>query len=201
MNYLTLSKVYKSIEDKAICEHTTQIAIKANNYTELESKLTEYGHDFTEGSTSIDVKYKGVVEEASATPDELLLGCDNTSIEYSKVLFLIKIFCSENAEIEVKDEYKICRICFEKKYGQLPFDQVKEIIDSKNETNGLTTSSKIEYILVKNKGKRLSCSDIYEIGKPWNLKTLTPRNSVYARVSSLFKKGLIKKDGILYYVD
>jgi hypothetical protein len=65
---------------------------------------------------------------------------------------------------------------------------------------GLSTSQKIEYILIKNTGKKLTSAQIYEIGNPWDLKTLTPRNSVYARASSLHKEGTIKRDGELYFV-
>jgi sulfur relay (sulfurtransferase) DsrF/TusC family protein len=80
------------------------------------------------------------------------------------------------------------------------FETVKKVLNSKDEMYGLSTSQKIEYILVKNQGKKLSASQIYDVGQPWDLKTFTPRNSVYARASSLHKTGLIKRDGLLYYV-
>ncbi len=206
MSYLIFSKLYTLIENDSNnlnnheeCEHNYLNYIKVKNYNELETILTEYGYEFTPGEILIDVKNKSYIEEALATPDSLILTIDNTEIAYSEIHFIIKKMCNNIPVININYDKKYCKECFEKINKQLSFDEIKNILESKNEMQGLSTSKKIEYILVKNRGKKLSASQIYNIGSPWNLTTLTPKNSVYARTSSLYKKGIIKGDGIFYY--
>lgn len=200
MNYLVLSKLYKIINCKNECENNREIILKVQNYKELENYLIDYNYDFIPEEILMDVKIGNIIEEALAKPNSLTLTSDNTKISYSKTQFLIKWFCNNEALIEVKDDKKYCKKCFENKNKELSFEKIKKILDLKNETYGLSTSKKIEYILVKNQEKKLSMGQIYEIGKPWDLKTFTPRNSVYARISSLFKVGSIKRDGVLYFI-
>jgi hypothetical protein len=202
MNFLVLSKIYKLIDDNDNeCENSYLKKIYVKNYEELEKTLIDYNYDFIPGEILIDVKYNDSVEEALVKPDSLTLTSDNTDISYLKIQFFIKWFCSEKAVIQVKDDKKYCKKCFEKIIGkQVKFEKYKSILESKNEMNGLSTSLKIEYILTKNKGKKLSACQIYDIGNPWELTSFTPRNSVYARVSSLYKNGTIKRNGLYYSI-
>jgi hypothetical protein len=200
MNYLVLSKIYKLVEIETDCEHCKVEYIKFKNYENLVKKLDEYNYDYSPEEILIDVKYDSNIEEALVSPDSLILTSDNTEIVYSETHFIIKWFCSNKAAIDVKDDKKYCLDCFEQLNKQLSFDMIKKILDTKDEMYGLSTSKKIEYILVKNLGKKLSAAQIYNIGNPWDLKTFTPRNSVYARASSLYQSGSIKRDGVLYFI-
>lgn len=200
MNYLVLSKVYKLVEDECECENCHLNLMKVKNYEELEQLLIDYEYDYNSGEILIDVRYDGNIEEALATPDKFVLTSDNKRIGYNEVHIPIRWFCKNKSVIEVKDDKKYCKECFEKINKQMSFQRIKHILESKDETFGLSTSQKIEYILMKNIGKKLSAAQIYEIGDPWDLKTFTPKNSVYARTSSLYKEGLIKRDGTLYFV-
>lgn len=202
MNYLVLSKIYKLEKNdcECECENYKLEQIKVKNYEELVSILDEYNYDYTPDEILIDVRYMSNKEEALVKPDSLILTSDNTKIKYSDVQFLIKWFCSNKAVIDVKDDKKYCKECFEKKNKQLPFDMIRKILETEDETHGLSTSQKIEYILIKNKGKKLSAAQIYDLGAPWDLKTFTPRNSVYARASSLWQIGQIKREGTLYFI-
>ncbi len=192
MNFLILSKIYTLVEDD--CENCKLEQFKLENYEELEQKLIEYNYDYVPKEILIDVIYDSNTEEVLATPDSLILTSDNTKISYSKVQFLIRWFCDNKAVISVRDDKKYCQKCFEKINKNLSYQTIKKILESKDETYGLSTGQKIEYILVKNKNKKLSAAQIYDMGMPWDLKTFTPRNSVYARTSSLYKNGLIQKD-------
>lgn len=204
MNFPVLSKVYSLINndpDKHECENCKLEKMNLKNYEQLEQKLIEYKYDYIQGKILIDVIYCSNIEEAlatPATPDSLVLTSDETEIKYSKVKFLIKWFCTKEAVISVKDDKKYCQECFDK--TNQTYDTIKKILETNNEMYGLSTSKKIEYILVKNTGTRLSALQIYNIGVPWDLKTFTPRNSVYARASSLYKNGAIKRSGFLYFV-
>ena len=200
MNYLVLSKVYKLVEDDCECENCRLDFTKVKNYEELEQLLIDYNYDYTPGQILIDVRYDSNIEEALATPNKLILTSDDKRISYAEIQFSIRWFCTNKAVIEVKDDKKYCKECFEKINKQLSFQMIKRILESKDEIHGLSTSQKIEYILIKNLGKKLTACQIYELGSPWDLKSLTPRNSVYARASSLYKEGTIKRDGILYFV-
>jgi hypothetical protein len=199
MNYLVLSKIYKLVEDSQECENCKLNLIKVENYHELVEKLDQNNYDYTPEEILIDVRYESNQEEALVTPDSLTLTSDDTIINYSETQFLIKWFCTNKAVIEVRDDKKYCKECFENTNKQLTFAAIKKVLDSKDEMYGLSTSQKIEYILVKNKGKKLSAAEIYDLGDPWDLKTMTPRNSVYARASTLWQAGQIKRDGVLYY--
>jgi hypothetical protein len=200
MNFLVLSKIYSLIDEECECENCKLEQVKLKNYEELEQKLLEFNYDYTPGEILIDVKYDSNIEEALAKDGSLILTSDDTKIEYSDVQFLIKWFCGGKAVIAVKDDKKYCQECFEQSNKQQSYAIIKKILESKDEMYGLSTSQKIEYILVKNKGKKLSAAEIYDIGAPWDLKTFTPRNSVYARASSLQKEGTIQRDGVMYYV-
>jgi hypothetical protein len=201
MNFLVLSKIYNILENNnQECENNQLIIVKANNYNELEKTLINHNYDYIPEEILISIKNGSVTEEALARPNSLVLTCDDTIIEYPGTQFLIKKFCTEKAVIEVKDDKKYCEKCFQKINKQVNFSKIKSILSSQDEMNGLSTSQKIEYILIKNSGKKLSASQIYDIGEPWDLKTFTPRNSVFARTSSLFNNGIIKRDGVLYYV-
>ncbi len=200
MNYLVLSKIYSLVKDSCECENNELNYLKLASYDELEQKLIEYNYDYSPGEILIDIKYDSNIEEALAKPDSLILTSDGTKIKYSDVQFLIKWFCTNKAVISIKDDKKYCQKCFELTNKQQSYTTIKNILNTEDEMYGLSTSQKIEYILVKNSGKKLSASQIYDIGTPWELKTFTPRNSVYARASSLHKSGLIKRDGILYYI-
>lgn len=200
MNFLVLSKVYKLIEIDCECENSRLDHIKVKDYEELETLLINYDYDYTPNEILIDGKYNRNIEEALATSDYLTLTCDNKKIKYADIQFLIKWFCKNKAVLEIKDEKKYCKECFEKNNKQLSFTKIKKILESKDEMHGLSTTHKIKFILFKNYGTKLSASQIYDIGKPWELNTLTPRNSVYARTSSLYKEGAIKRDGVSYFV-
>lgn len=200
MNFLVLSKVYKLVEEDCECENSHLNFIRVKNYEELEQLLIDYGYDYIPGQILFDVRYNSNIEEALATYNKLILTSDNTKINYCDIQILIKWFCSSKAVIGVKDDKKYCKECFENINKQLCFKKIKSILSSNDETYGLSTSQKIEYILIKNPGKKLTACQIYDLGEPWDLKTLTPRNSVYARASTLYKSGIIKRDGILYFV-
>jgi len=202
MNYLVLSKLYNIIENEEhICEHSKNELITVKNYKELEDTLISYNYDFTPENILIDIKTgNSTTEEVLATSQSLSLVSDNKEISYQDTRFIIKWFCEKKAVIEVRDEKKYCKECFEKLNKQQSFKKIKSIFDSKDEMNGLSTTQKIEYILIKNIGNKISASEIFDIGDPWNLSSFTPKNSVYARLSSLYKKGSIKRDGIHYYI-
>jgi len=201
MNFLVLSKIYKLLnENENECENCKPGLFKLKNYEELEQTLIDYGYDFIKNKLLIDVKYGTNIEEALATPEFLVLTSDNKNIPYSDVKFLITWFCTDKAVIAVKDDKNYCQNCFERLYKQQSFKKIKKILTSQDEMNGLSTSEKIKYILVKNTGKKLTGSDIYDLGIPWELNSFTPRNSVYARLSSLAKNGSITRDGLSYYI-
>jgi hypothetical protein len=202
MNYLVLSKIYKLVEDNnQECENCKLNYFKIDDYKSLVEKLDEYKYDYIPEEILIDVRYESNREEALAipqNPESLILTSDNTKINYSKIQVLLKWFCSSKAVIEVRDDKRYCKECFENINKQISFASIKKVLDSKDEMYGLSTSQKIEYILIK-KGK-LSAAEIYDLGYPWDLKTMTPRNSVYARASTLWQEGHIKRDGVLYYI-
>lgn len=200
MNYLVLSKIYKLVEDECECENCRFDHIKVDSYDFLVEKLDEYNYDYAPEEILIDVKYDSNQEEALVTPNSLSLTSDNTKINFSEIQFIIKWFCTNKAVIDIRDDKKYCEECFEQTNKQLSFITIKKVLESKDEMYGLSTSQKIEYILVKNPGKKLSAAQIYDIGSPWDLKTFTPRNSVYARASSLHQNGMIKREGLFYYV-
>lgn len=200
MNFLVLSKIYKLVKEEQECENCKLNLIRVKNYQDLVQQLSEYNYDYTPEKILIDVKYQSNQEEALVTPDSLTLTSDNAEVNFSDVQFIIRWFCSNKAVIEVRDDKKYCKECFENTNKQLTIAAIKRVLDSKNEMYGLSTSQKIEYILVKNKGRKLSAAEIYKLGDPWDLKTMTPRNSVYARASTLCQLGQIKRDGLLYYI-
>jgi len=200
MNYLVLSKIFKLVKDLQDCENCKLCLVKVDNYNQLTEKLDENNYDYTPEKILIDIKYMTNQEEALATPDSLILTSDDTKINYSDAQFLIKWFCENKAVIEVRDDKKYCKECFESVNNQLTYAAIKKILDSEDEMYGLSTSQKIEYILIKNKGKKLTAAEIYDLGDPWDLKTMTPRNSVYARASTLWQASKIKRDGLLYYI-
>ena len=191
--------MYYLVEDDSECENSRLDVTKVDDYEELEAKLTENDYDFTPGSILVDVKVGVTVEEALARPDNLILTSDSTKITYPETEFLIGWFCNSKAVIGTKDSKKYCKECFEKLNDQIPLSKIVGILKTKDEMYGLSTGQKIEYILVKNKGVKLSSSQIYDLGCPWDLKSFTPKNSVQARVSSLYRNGSIKRDGALYY--
>ena len=73
-------------------------------------------------------------------------------------------------------------------------------MESDDKTSGLSTSKKIQFILVCS-GKPLTANEIYEKGKPWAASGKTPKNTVYARCSTLYQEGVICKEGTKYYVE
>jgi hypothetical protein len=143
MNYLVLSKIYKIIEEDLECENNQLHNITVKNYEELEEKLIKYGYDFTPGEILIDVKNGNNIEEALSKPKSLVLTSDNTKITYLGTKFLIKWFCDKQAVIEIKDDKKYCKECFEQNSKQqISFKKIKSILDSKDEMYGLSTSKK-----------------------------------------------------------
>lgn len=61
-----------------------------------------------------------------------------------------------------------------------------------------STSKKIQAILIFYK-KELTSSEIYELGKPWNITGKTPKNTVIARCSTLYHNNYIEKNEKGYY--
>lgn len=200
MNYLVLSKIYKLVNDDSECECSKTHYFTLNNYDELIDKLNNFNYDYTPDKILIDVKYHNNIEEALVSTESLILTSDNKEVKYNEIQFILKWYCPNTSVIEIKDDKKYCKTCFENISRQLTFRAIKSILESEDEMNGLSTSEKITYILIKNKGTKLSAAQIYELGDPWNLKTMTPKESVYARTSTLYKDGKIKKMGIMYYI-
>ncbi len=64
----------------------------------------------------------------------------------------------------------------------------------------MSTSRKIQLILHKNKGKLLTSTEIYEMGKPWDISGRTPKNTIVARCSTLQKNGVVLKKDNKYFV-
>lgn len=64
----------------------------------------------------------------------------------------------------------------------------------------MSVSKKIQLILHINKGKYFTSSEIYEIGEPWNVSGKTPRNTIIARCSTLYRNGIILKKDNKFYV-
>lgn len=203
MNYLVLSKLYKLIDNEEdneiMCENSKKITVNVESREELINVLEEHNYEYNPEEILMDSKNGSYTEEVLVTPEKTILTSDSTETEIYKVNFLIVKYCKNSAAIEIKDDGKYCEKCFVKKNKDLSFSRIENILRSKDETYGLSTSKKIEYILIKN-GIRLTASEIYSLGDPWDLKTFTPRNSVYARIASLHKYGSIKKDGLKYYV-
>ena len=150
------------------------INFKVNDYNELKKKLIEYNHDCN--TIEFDCYYKNSkVLENVYVKNEILYFCsDNKKVDYSNIKFEIVIDSDSNNNIENN----------------------KEIILS---TSNLSTSRKIQYILLKK--KLLTSLEIYEEGKPWNCKGKTPKNTVIARCSTLYKNGYIKKINNKYFID
>ena len=200
MDYFSVVNNYKLITEESSCENNQNKNIKVGNYQELENILISYEYDFIPEHIIIDTKGPYVTEEALATPDSLTLVSDSKKINYNKTIFMIKWFCNSNADIEVVDDKKYCKSCYEKYTGRPPLEKIKEILNSDDKTIGLSTSKKIHYLLLENKGQKLSAAEIYNLGIPWAATGNTPRNTVYARASSLYQDGLINKEENKYYV-
>jgi hypothetical protein len=66
-------------------------------------------------------------------------------------------------------------------------------VDKHVTVDDLPVSKKI-YFILKFTGERMTCSSIYDYGKPWNIYGLTPRNTITARCSTLYRDGFIQKD-------
>lgn len=199
MSYMALSKLYSILEDSSNqCEYSKKLILIMNDYDHLITLLNHYNYDYIQGNILILIKYELNIEEALATENELILTSDNTRINYKDAKLVITKYCNRKAVISVTSGKKYCKKCFPDK-NQLDLSHILMILKKKDITYGLNVPDKIEYILGKHPGKKFSASEIYELGKPWDLRTLTPRNSVCARLSSLYRNGTIKKENNLYY--
>jgi len=202
MNYLTVSSSYKLVDDESLCENNRLDQISVSDYYELEDILISYSYDFIPNNILIDAKGPNGIEEVLATPSSLTLTCDSKKINYDKTIFLIKWFCNKNAVIEKIDDKKYCKCCYVDNNQVLnsEFEKIKEILESDDKTTGLSTSKKIQFILINN-DKKLTAKEIYELGVPWSASGKTPRNTVYARCSTLYQEGVICKEGTRYFVE
>jgi len=197
MSYAVISKIYRLVEGTHDCEESILESLIIKDYEELVDILEDYKLDYNPQEILVDVKYKGIVEDALAMPTKLVLAVDQKEIMYKDVKFLIMKYCQRKSVIEVIDDKKLCKECFEGK-NQLTFEEIKNILG--DNTYGMTTADKIIKVLHQHQGKKLTSTEIYTLGKPWNLRTLTPRNSVQARASTLYEKGEIKREGDRYYI-
>lgn len=64
----------------------------------------------------------------------------------------------------------------------------------------MSTSRKIQLILHNNRGKLFTSTEIYEMGKPWDISGRTPKNTIVARCSTLQKNGIVLKKDNKYFV-
>jgi hypothetical protein len=210
MNYLILSKIYSlTKDDSELCQNSKVVIVKPIDYHELKELMDKYNYD-TGPTFLVEIINVQTREEATASidhPNRLLLSdgkyigyCEKgTGTENIKGV-IIKEYCDNSAEIDIRDEGLYCGKCFEKLNDQLSFSKIKSILESGDETYGLSTSKKIEYLLIKAKGKRMTAMEIYKQGSPWDLKTFTPKNSVFSRISILHKQNVIKKDPHGYWI-
>jgi hypothetical protein len=198
MNYLFISKTYKLIEGHT-CENNKIHKVTASDYYSLKNILENNNYKPIPKSIIIEAIVNKNTEIVVATPTSLVIASDSKKISYNNITFVIKWSCDKKAEVEVIDDKKYCKTCFSSCFPNLhSIDEIKKILKTNDETLGLSTSKKIQYILSKS-DKKLSAKEIYEKGIPWSAKGNTPKNTVYARISTLFREGIINKDGMLYY--
>jgi hypothetical protein len=76
---------------------------------------------------------------------------------------------------------------------------IEEKVDEENKIKFLSVSKKIIYILLTTQ-KKMSSGDIYLHGLPWSCTGKTPKNTVIARCSTLFRNGFINKENNLYFI-
>jgi len=206
MNYAFVSKLYNlTIDNDDNCENNHLIEFSASDYKSLENVLVNHDYDFIPNNITIDIKRSNCkqVEEALATPGNLILVSDGKKIQYNKTIFLIRWFCNNNAIIEIIDDKKYCEDCYNIDNNQLPVAQIKEILNSNDKTAGLSTSKKIQYLLVQHKNKKFTSKEIYNLFKEnkWLVSGKTPLNTIASRCSMLWQKGIIHKEGVKYYIN
>jgi len=173
--------------------------INAFDYNHLTKILDEYNYDYIPENITIDVKYNGLIEEALINSEKIILTADNKQINYSQIIILLKWFCNNKADIEIIDSGKYCKKCFEI-YSKENFENVLEILNSKDKTSGLSVSKKIQYILLS--GSKMTSKEIYDIfvKEKWKISGCTPKHTVQARCSTLYNLGIIRKEGDKYYM-
>jgi hypothetical protein len=206
MNYLNIIQDFKICTTE--CSYSKLLHIRAYNYLELVGiyKEFEYDHDSDSIRTQVKIGSQDIEEEAIATSTGLVLTSDNSKISYSKVRFIIRKFCNNSSKISINDYGDYCSDCYQreftKKLGFPELESVLETLKSPIEpTKGLSVSKKIQYILQKNPGIKMTSGEIYKKGNPWLSAGITPKNTVAARCSTMFHSNKIKKDCSGYFLD
>jgi len=202
MNYQSVSLKFKLLDEPCDCENWRPMELHVTDYFDLEDKLINLNYDIIPNNIIIDVRIltktnNNLIEEALATPKSLVLVSDFTEIPWENAIFLVKWFCNQPAIIEVKGDKKYCKKCF---HSDKNIDEIINLLKSKDPKKGLPTSKKIQYILLENSPEKLSVSEIYNKGMPWEMVGLTPKNSIAARCSTLFYADIIQKKGKKYFI-
>lgn len=110
-------------------------------------------------------------------------------------------YCKCNNKSVIHDVDRVyCKECFELQYDYLDINTIQDILLKIDPIFYLSTSKKIQYILLKNKGFKMTAREIYKKGEPWNITGLTPLNTLTARCSTLFKGGYINKSDNMFFI-
>lgn len=202
MNCLNIVNQIKFIQnnDDDLCEHIKKKYIIVKNNEELKKKLNKYNYDYNKNENLLNAKTQNqdIEEEVFVSDIELYCTSDNTKLKWSEVQFSFIEYCNELSVINIKDEGNYCEKCYTKLFPNYPkFDTLKKAIGDK--TQCLPVSKKIQYILEKNHGIRMSSTEIYKKGYPWHISGNTPKNTIAARCSTLCRNGVIKKENRKYY--
>ena len=195
---LNIIKHYDLVEN-CLCSNVKTKYISVKNFTELRDILIEYGYDDVPYTLDAKVDNNTIVEDVSVSCGNNLvnLDCDNTKVSYDQVKFMVKVYCNNNAVIMVKDQGEYCEKCYKQIPNVPKLNIVYKVLKENDPFKGLSVSKKIQFILKK--GDKLTSTQIFEEGKPWEAIGKTPKNTIAARCSTLCQKGFIKKEGSFYY--
>ena len=202
MNQLDILQDF-NVEVNSLCQYSLEFNAEVNSYYELVKILVDNNYEYEPGHILLDAKSKteltDVGEEVLATPKSLIYTSDDTPLKWDEIYFILKKYCDNKSVIRVRDQGEYCEDCYKKMFPQFPkIEDIKVALNITDKTLGLSVSKKIQYIL-KNGGKMTS-SEIYKEGCPWVVQGTTPKNTIAARCSTLYNKGVIKKEKNRYYL-
>lgn len=200
MNCLNIVQQFR-LTSGSLCENTQTKTVRVDDYYELQDLLSEYGYDIPKHDLDAKINNNSITEDVLVNEDDITLVCDDTKVKYSDVQFVILVYCNDQSVIRIKDEGEYCQECFEK-MTYPPLETIQTVLKEAKENpfKGLSVSKKIQYILSTNLDTKLTSTQVYEKGKPWEVAGKTPKNTIAARCSTLSKKGHIQKEGKLYYL-
>ncbi len=203
MNCLNIVQQFENVTTAKLCENERDQFLKFDDFFELQEYISNHGYDIPK--LSFDAKVCNVIEEVTVDEDNVTLLCDDTEVSFETVEFFIRVFCNEDSVINIKDQGNYCEKCYNliaKKYNFPKLETVKTALKEHKENpfKGLSVSKKIQYILSLELGTKMSSSQIYQKGIPWEVAGKTPKNTIAARCSTLCQNGFIKKKDTMYFI-